>query len=90
MDGRWTVSGKRVALKRLAVLVGAVVLVDRMFYAALTPLLPHYVHELGLSKSGAGVLAGAYAAGSGGVRRTQFRAVRDCRIGVTFQRTSSS
>jgi MFS family permease len=52
------------AVKRLPVLVGAVVLVDTMFYAALTPLLPHYAHELGLSKAGAGVLAGAYAFGA--------------------------
>src|SRR6188508_2797271 len=35
-----------------------------MFFAALTPLLPHYVEELGLSKTGAGVLAGAYPAGT--------------------------
>ncbi len=54
----------RDAVKRLLALVGAVVLVDTMFYAALTPLLPHYVQELGLSKSGAGVLAAAYAVGA--------------------------
>jgi MFS family permease len=56
-------------VKRLLVLVGAVVLVDTMFYAALTPLLPHYAQELGLSKAGAGALAGSYAAGAlaGGV-----------------------
>ena len=35
-----------------------------MFYAALTPLLPHYAEELGLSKAGAGLLAGAYALGA--------------------------
>src|SRR5207244_10464948 len=35
-----------------------------MFYAALTPLLPHYAQELGLSKAGAGVLAAAYAVGA--------------------------
>ena len=35
-----------------------------MFYAALTPLLPHYVDELGLSKTGAGFLAGSYALGA--------------------------
>jgi MFS family permease len=35
-----------------------------MFYAALTPLLPHYAQELGLSKTGAGVLAGSYALGA--------------------------
>ena len=51
-------------MKRLLLLVGAVVLVDTMFYAALTPLLPHYAQELGLGKTGAGLLAGAYAVGA--------------------------
>lgn len=51
-------------MRRLLLLVGAIVLVDTMFYAALTPLLPHYAQELGLSKAGAGVLAGAYAVGA--------------------------
>lgn len=50
-------------LKRLLLLCGAIVLVDTIFYAGLTPLLPHYAHELHLSKTGAGVLAAAYAAG---------------------------
>jgi MFS family permease len=35
-----------------------------MFFAALTPLLPHYVDELGLSKAGAGVLQAAYPTGT--------------------------
>jgi MFS family permease len=35
-----------------------------MFFAALTPLLPHYVDELGLSKAGAGILQAAYPAGT--------------------------
>ena len=48
----------------MLLLVGAVVLIDTVFFAALTPLLPHYVHELGLSKAGAGVLAGMYPAGA--------------------------
>src|SRR3954451_24507365 len=51
-------------MRRLLLLSCAIVLVDTMFYAAITPLLPHYVDELGLSKTGAGVLAGAYAAGT--------------------------
>jgi MFS family permease len=51
-------------VRRLLFLVGAVVLVDTMFYAALTPLLPRYAEELGLSKTGAGVLAGSYAFGA--------------------------
>jgi predicted MFS family arabinose efflux permease len=51
-------------VRRLALLVGAIVLVDTMFYAAITPLLPHLADDLGLDKNSAGVLAGAYAAGT--------------------------
>jgi MFS family permease len=51
-------------MRRLLLLVSAIVLVDTMFYAAITPLLPHYSDELGLSKSEAGMLAGAYPAGA--------------------------
>jgi MFS family permease len=50
--------------RRLLLLVGAIVLVDTIFYAALTPLLPHYADDLGLSKSGAGVLVAMYAIGA--------------------------
>src|SRR6266536_776063 len=50
-------------VRRLLVLTSAIVFFDTMFFAALTPLLPHYVHALGLDKSDAGVLAGAYPAG---------------------------
>jgi MFS family permease len=53
-----------VGLRRLLFLVGAIVLVDTMFYAAIAPLLPHYRDELGLSKTAAGLLAGAYPAGT--------------------------
>jgi predicted MFS family arabinose efflux permease len=48
----------------LPLLVGAVVLVGSLFLAALTPLLPRYVEELGLSKTSAGILTGAFAAGA--------------------------
>ena len=51
-------------MRRLALLVGAIVLVDTMFYAAITPLLPQLADELHLGKNGAGVLAGSYAAGT--------------------------
>jgi MFS family permease len=51
-------------MRRLLLLVGAIVLVDTMFFAALTPLLPHYVDELGLGKAGAGVLQAMYPAGA--------------------------
>ncbi len=40
------------------------VLVDTMFFAAITPLLPTYQDDLGLSKAAAGILSGSYAAGT--------------------------
>ena len=43
-------------MRRLLLLVCALVAVDTMLYAALTPLLPHFAHSLHLSKAGAGVL----------------------------------
>src|SRR5258707_7558242 len=49
-------------MRRLLYLTGAIVLVDRLFFAALTPLLVHYAATLGLGKAGAGVLAAAYPA----------------------------
>jgi MFS family permease len=51
-------------LRRLFLLVSAVVLVDTMFFAAVAPLLPHFSDELGLSKTAAGVLTAAYPAGT--------------------------
>ena len=38
--------------------------VDTLFFAALTPLLPHYAHTLGLGKAGAGLLSAAYPLGA--------------------------
>lgn len=51
-------------MRRLLLLVGAIVFVDLMFFAAITPLLPWYADRFDLGKTGAGVLAGAYAAGT--------------------------
>jgi predicted MFS family arabinose efflux permease len=51
-------------VRRLIFLVGAVIFVDTMFYAALTPLLPEYADEHDLSKAGAGLLAASYALGA--------------------------
>lgn len=48
----------------LLVLVSALVLVDTVFFTALTPLLPHYVRMLGLSKAGAGILVASYPVGT--------------------------
>jgi MFS family permease len=51
-------------VRRLVILVSAIVMLDVAFYAAVAPLLPHYVDEHELSKTGAGILTGSYAAGS--------------------------
>ncbi|MEA2407607.1 MAG: hypothetical protein QOE69_1726 [Thermoleophilaceae bacterium] len=51
-------------MRRLFIVVTAVVFVETMFYSAITPLLPHYAERFDLSKSGAGILTAAYAAGS--------------------------
>src|SRR4051812_26693074 len=51
-------------MRRVLVLAAAVVFLDTIFFAALTPLLPHYARELDLSKAGAGILQAAYPAGT--------------------------
>lgn len=48
----------------LLLFVCALVLVDTVFFTALTPLLPHYAHSAGLSKAGAGLLVAAYPIGT--------------------------
>ena len=51
-------------MRRVFPFVCAAVLVDTMFFAAITPLLPSYQDELGLSKTAAGLLSAAYPAGT--------------------------
>jgi MFS family permease len=51
-------------VRRLLLLVASIVFVDTMFFAALTPLLPHYADELDLDKAAAGVLQAAYPVGA--------------------------
>jgi MFS family permease len=53
-----------VPLRRVLVLVSAIVLLDVLFYSAIAPLLPWYAAHLHLSKSQAGLLAGSYALGT--------------------------
>ncbi len=48
----------------LLLFICALVLVDTIFFTALTPLLPHYAHAAGLSKAGAGILVAAYPVGT--------------------------
>ncbi len=52
------------AVRWLLLLASAMVFFDTAFYAAISPLLPDYAAEFGLSKAEAGVLAAAYAAGT--------------------------
>jgi MFS family permease len=51
-------------MRRLLVLASAIVFVDTMFFAAVVPILPSLADEFDLSKSGAGILTAAYAAGT--------------------------
>jgi MFS family permease len=51
-------------MRRLLVLASVMVFFDVTFFSAISPLLPEYKSEFGLSKAGAGVLAGAYAVGT--------------------------
>ncbi|HEY2639558.1 MAG TPA: MFS transporter [Streptosporangiaceae bacterium] len=48
----------------LLLFICALVLVDTIFFTALTPLLPHYARAAGLSKAGAGILVAAYPLGT--------------------------
>jgi predicted MFS family arabinose efflux permease len=51
-------------VRALLIFVCVLVLVDTVFFTALTPLLPHYVHRAGLSKAGAGLLVASYPLGT--------------------------
>ena len=50
-------------MRRLVVLLSSIVALDIAFFAALAPLLPHFVSTYGLSKAAAGLLSASYAAG---------------------------
>lgn len=51
-------------MRPLLFLVCVVVFVDAMLFGALAPLVPGYADEFGLSKTGAGLLVGAFGAGA--------------------------
>src|SRR5436309_5101430 len=82
-------------MRRLLLLVCALVWVDTLLYSALTPLLPHFVHDLHLSKAGAGVLVAAYAAGAlvgglpGGAAAARLGARRAVLVGLTLMGLAS-
>jgi predicted MFS family arabinose efflux permease len=70
-------------------LTSAIVLVDTLFFAVLTPLLPHYAHTLGLRKASAGVLSAAYPFGTlvgaipSGIVATRFGVKPAVLVGLT-------
>jgi len=51
-------------MRRLLLLASAMIFFDVAFFAAIAPLLPGYVDDLGLSKAQAGLLSASYAAGT--------------------------
>ena len=51
-------------VRRLLLLVCSIIFVDAMLFTALTPLIPGYAHEFGLSKAQAGLLVGTFGAGA--------------------------
>ena len=84
-----TCAGGRVAIvRRLLILVSTIVLVDAMLFGALGPLVPGYADEFGLSKTGAGLLVGAFGAGAllggipGGIAAARYGARRSVLAGL--------
>ena len=82
-------------VRTLLGLVCALVLVDTMFFTALTPLLPHYAHVAHLTKAGAGLLVAAYPAGTlvgalpGGLIVSHFGARRVAVLGLALMSAST-
>ncbi|HEV7586328.1 MAG TPA: MFS transporter [Solirubrobacteraceae bacterium] len=82
-------------MRRLLLLAGVLVFVDTMLYAALTPLLPRFAHEFGLSKTSAGTLVAAYAAGAligglpGGVAAVRIGPRRAVLVGLALMGSAS-
>ena len=77
-------------VRRLLVLVSSIVFVDTMLFGALAPLVPGYADEFGLSKSGAGLLVGAFGAGAvlggipGGIAAMKFGPKRAVVFGLVL------
>ena len=82
-------------VRRLVLLLSAVVAVDTMFYTALAPLLPHFATRYGLGKGGAGVLAALYAMGvlaasvPGGIAASRLGPKRAVLLGVALTAVAS-
>ena len=85
----------RPLVRRLLLLVSAIVLIDTMLYAALVPLLPGYAEEFGLGKDAAGLLVAAFAFGvlvgavPSGVASARFGAKRTVLAGLVLMSAAS-
>ena len=51
-------------MRRVLLIACAAIFIDVAFFAAVTPLIPGYRDDLGISETAAGMLAGSYAAGT--------------------------
>jgi MFS family permease len=82
-------------VRRLLALVSAIIFVDALLFTALTPLVPAYAEEFDLSKTGAGLLVGAYGAGAlfggipGGLGAARFGPKRAVVAGLVLLSASS-
>jgi MFS family permease len=82
-------------MRRLVILVAALVAVETMLFAALTPLLPHFADEFGFSKTRVGMLVAAYAAGAlvgglpGGVAAARMGGRTAVLVGLALMGTAS-
>ena len=83
------------SVRRLILLLSAVIAVDTMFYTALAPLLPHFAVRYGLTKGGAGALSAMYAAGvlvasvPGGIAAARFGAKPAVVVGTALTAAAS-
>jgi MFS family permease len=82
-------------VRRLLILVSAIVAVDTTFFTALTPLLPHFADKYDLSKAAAGMLVATYAAGAllgavpGGIATSHLGPKRAVLIGLALMSLAS-
>jgi MFS family permease len=82
-------------MRRLLALVSAIIFVDALLFTALTPLVPIYAEEFDLSKTGAGLLVGAYGAGAllggipGGIGAARYGPKRAVVAGLVLLSVSS-
>jgi MFS family permease len=82
-------------MRRLVLLVATIVAADTTFFTALTPLLPRFADDFGLSKAGAGALVASYAAGAllgaipGGATASRWGPKRAVLLGLTLMTASS-